>query len=340
MPAPYFVIDAFSAEPFAGNPAAVVRPAAELSDAAMLRIASEFNLSETTFVLRAGALGQTQANGHKDPRPRYCFRWFTPRAEVSMCGHATVAGIRALWEWGTLCDEPADQAGQVELAIETRSGVLTAWAEPIPIAVGSAMSASATTSAERRDRAAEPPLMIWLALPEPKLRDFAAPREELAEALGLDGSSVSPEWPLYRTQDDDLIIWVDSAPSLFSVRPDFRKLAQWCEKRGVRGVCVATTGTLDEGIDVQSRFFAPLLGVDEDPVTGSVHGPLACALARRGYGTRSGDTVALSCVQGIPGGRFGQLYALVDSDHDERADSVRIGGLTQVVMRGDLLAGA
>lgn len=340
MPAPYLVIDAFAAEPFAGNPAAVVRPAGTLSDTAMQQIASEFNLSETTFVLPAGSLGHAPSNGHEDSRPRYCFRWFTPAAEVSMCGHATVAGIRALWEWGMLGGNAGDAAAPVELALETRSGVLAAWAEPIPVAVGSAMSDPASESAELRAAAAETPLMIWLALPEPRLQEFAEPYEELADALGLDDSSVNSEWPPYRTQDDDLIIWVDSAPSLFSVRPDFRRLAQWCDKRRVRGISVATTGTLDDGIDVQSRFFAPLFGIDEDPVTGSVHGPIAYALASKGYGTRSGETVALSCVQGKPGGRFGQLYALVDLSGEGQTASVRIGGLTQIVMRGELLAGA
>lgn len=340
MPAPYLVIDAFAAEPFAGNPAAVVRPSGTLSDSAMQRIAREFNLSETTFVLPAGSLGNAPPVAPAVARPRFCFRWFTPAAEVSMCGHATVAGVRALWAWGILRGAAGEDAEPVELAIETRSGVLSAWAEPLPSAVGSAMSPSAPPTQGACVGAAELPLMIWLALPPPKLLEVAEPPDELAATLGFDNASLDPEWPVYRTPDEDLIVWVGSVPALFSVRPDFRALARWCARRGVRGVSVATTATLDGGIDVQSRYFAPLLGIDEDPVTGSVHGPLALALARRGRGTRSGKTVALSCVQGKPGGRFGQLYALVDLEEREDADSVRIGGTAQVMMRGELLAGA
>ena len=81
----YSVIDAFTAKPFAGNPAAVVPLSAPLPDALLQSIAAEFNLAETAFPRRLD-------DG------RFELRWFTPTREVPLCGHATLAAAYALWE--------------------------------------------------------------------------------------------------------------------------------------------------------------------------------------------------------------------------------------------------
>lgn len=77
-----FVVDAFTARPFAGNPAAVVPLSSWLPDATLQSIAAEMNLSETAFFVAEG-------EGHR-------LRWFTPRVEVDLCGHATLASAFAL----------------------------------------------------------------------------------------------------------------------------------------------------------------------------------------------------------------------------------------------------
>jgi predicted PhzF superfamily epimerase YddE/YHI9 len=85
-------VDAFTAEPFAGNPAAVclLEPGAEPEPAWMQRVAAEMNLSETAF-LRPG------------PEPgAYGLRWFTPTVEVELCGHATLASAHVLWSEGRI----------------------------------------------------------------------------------------------------------------------------------------------------------------------------------------------------------------------------------------------
>lgn len=98
--APFHIINAFSEQPFAGNPAAVVRlPAGPWpADAWLQGVAAQFNLSETAF-LRPGADGA------------WDLRWFTPLAEVDLCGHATLASAAAL--------------GAAEARFDTRSGRLT-----------------------------------------------------------------------------------------------------------------------------------------------------------------------------------------------------------------------
>lgn len=98
-------VDAFTREPFRGNPAAVFVLDAPLADEQMQLIAREMNLSETAFVVRGDA-------GVFD------LRWFTPVVEMDLCGHATLAAAHALWEDGVL------DAG-AEARFDTRSGRLT-----------------------------------------------------------------------------------------------------------------------------------------------------------------------------------------------------------------------
>jgi predicted PhzF superfamily epimerase YddE/YHI9 len=105
MNVPMFHVDAFTERPFAGNPAAVcVLPSAREASW-MQAVAAEMNLSETAFLLREGS--------------GFRLRWFTPKLEVDLCGHATLVSAHVLWrEIGLPADEP--------LNFLTRSGQLTA----------------------------------------------------------------------------------------------------------------------------------------------------------------------------------------------------------------------
>ena len=105
MPVRIVQVDAFTAQPFAGNPAAVCVLPAPRDAAWMQSVAREMNLSETAFLVR-------QADG-------FDLRWFTPAVEVDLCGHATLASAHAFWEDGQL--KPHEQA-----RFHTRSGLLTA----------------------------------------------------------------------------------------------------------------------------------------------------------------------------------------------------------------------
>lgn len=97
-------VDAFTAEPFRGNPAAVCILDRERDATWMQAVATEMNLSETAYLLR-------QDDG-------YSLRWFTPAVEVALCGHATVASAHVLWTEGLLDDDVA--------RFHTKSGLLTA----------------------------------------------------------------------------------------------------------------------------------------------------------------------------------------------------------------------
>lgn len=100
-----FVVDAFADRPFAGNPAAVCLRDTALGDEWMQAVAAEMNLSETAFLT-------PWTDGE------WGLRWFTPKVEVDLCGHATLASAHVLWR----------EVGveQEVLRFHTRSGLLTA----------------------------------------------------------------------------------------------------------------------------------------------------------------------------------------------------------------------
>jgi PhzF family phenazine biosynthesis protein len=178
--------------------------------------------------------------------------------------------------------------------------------------------------------------MIWLELVSPALTTFPAPIGPLAEALGAATEAVDVSLPPATTQDNDLIVFVKDFVTLNALAPSFGPLAAWLTDQRIRGLCVATVRTVTPSVHVQSRFFAPSVGIDEDPVTGSVHGPLAAYLATHGLVPLHEGLAGATCVQGIPGGRTGILHALVQIRSDGRC-TVRIGGQAVTVVRGSLM---
>src|SRR5271157_2964304 len=100
-----FQVDAFTAKPFAGNPAGVCVLSRPAEESWMQNVAREMSLSETAFLFREG-------DGFR-------LRWFTPAVEVDLCGHATLASAHILWEMGYARPDE-------KVSFYTRSGVLTA----------------------------------------------------------------------------------------------------------------------------------------------------------------------------------------------------------------------
>ena len=102
---PLFQVDAFTDRAFAGNPAGVAILEAPAAESWMLNVAAEMNLAETAFLVPAGT-------------GRYGLRWFSPRVEIELCGHATLASAHTLWTEGR---DDSDV-----LAFDTMSGELRA----------------------------------------------------------------------------------------------------------------------------------------------------------------------------------------------------------------------
>lgn len=207
------VVDAFTDRPFAGNPAAVCLQPGPAKEAWMRLVAREMSLAETAFL-------HQQEGG-------WALRWFTPKAEVELCGHATLASAHVLWETGVL---RSDQTAR----FHTLSGCLTC----------------------RKDGA-------WIEMDFPALigRGVAAP-DGLAAALGANPvrvESTGCRW----------VVELATEAEVRGLSPDFSRLAVLQPGRAV-----VTARSNDSRYDFVSRFFAPDIGVNEDPVTGSAH----CAL--------------------------------------------------------------
>jgi PhzF family phenazine biosynthesis protein len=104
-PLRYFIVDAFTDRPFSGNPAAVVPLSAWPDDGWLQNVALEMNLSETAYLVPV-------ADGYR-------LRWFTPKVEVDLCGHATLASAAVLAHLDKLADGS-------DVGFTTRSGILRA----------------------------------------------------------------------------------------------------------------------------------------------------------------------------------------------------------------------
>ena len=102
------------------------------------------------------------------------------------------------------------------------------------------------------------------------------------------------------------------------------------------GVCVYTTETIDRDSVVHSRFFAPHLGINEDPVTGSAHGPLAVLLFQNGLLNPKDGKCIFQGEQGDAIGRRGRVAVELSVD-DDKPVSVQIGGNAVTVLDGEMI---
>ncbi|MCB0345432.1 MAG: PhzF family phenazine biosynthesis protein [Bdellovibrionales bacterium] len=207
MKLPIYQVDAFTSKLFSGNPAAVCPLPSWLPDETLQKIAAENNLSETAFFV-------------PDENPT-TLRWFTPKAEVDLCGHATLATGFVYFN----------------ILFPTKTEVRFA-------------SASGELVVRKPDELLALDFPCQPAVPW-------APACDLAAILG------TAPIEILRTESYALVR-VASEQQILGLKPDFKALADL----DVIGCIVTAPGS---SCDFVSRFFAPRVGIDEDPVTGSAH---------------------------------------------------------------------
>ncbi len=232
------LVEAFSEAPGAGNGAAVVRLPGPVSDGWLQTVAGSLRQSETAFLLADG--------------DRWLLRWFTPTCEVPLCGHATLAALLALGHWGDL------GPGQ-GLAFHSRSGALAVELERSPDGTGCGRG--------------------WISLPGGDMTAAAVPAalEALLRRRRLGSAEGFWRSPL------------GYAVALLPVGAPLERLDGLAEElpQDLRGGLVLMQGWTagsggeeparvgGEAADYRLRFFAPGLGIPEDPVTGSAHALVA-----------------------------------------------------------------
>jgi PhzF family phenazine biosynthesis protein len=206
-----YQVDAFTDKLFGGNPAAVIPLESWIDDDLMQKLALENNLSETVFFVPSGE--------------DYDIRWFTPTAEINLCGHATLASAFVLHQFLNFNRE--------KIIFHSKSGPL---------------------EVEKKGDAFVMDFPAWK--PE---RVYNYPGNL------RDGVGVNEIIAIYKYRD--LMVLLESEKDVRNAKPNFSAIKKWNEK-----VIITAPGT--EGVDFVSRFFAPSVGIDEDPVTGSAHSQL------------------------------------------------------------------
>jgi PhzF family phenazine biosynthesis protein len=203
-----FQVDAFTSRLFSGNPAGVVPLDEWPEDETMQRIAMENNLAETAFLVPIGE--------------GFHIRWFTPKVEVDLCGHATLATAHVLFSHLSFNGS--------EIKFSSRSGPLRVFREG-----------------------------------KRYVLDFPVDEYDPAEIPGGLLEALGGPEPMfcYLGKTDYMLIY-EKQSIIEQLKPDFLRLG----KVKARGIIVTAPG---EWVDFVSRFFAPQVGINEDPVTGSAH---------------------------------------------------------------------
>jgi PhzF family phenazine biosynthesis protein len=242
-----YQVDAFTDKVFGGNPAAVCPMDKWLDDKILQSIAAENNLSETAFFVKNNS--------------EYQLRWFTPKIEVDLCGHATLASAYIIFNY---IDPQLS-----EIIFQTQSGHLSVEMENDLISM---------------DFPARKPISV----------DTPA---QLVKGLGIK--------PIEVTKSRDYFAVFESEDQIKKINPDFAELSK------LDSLGIGTTAPGRE-VDFVSRFFAPKVGIPEDPVTGSAHSSLIPYWAER---LNKNNLSALQLSN-----RIGKLYC------QNKADRVIIAG--------------
>lgn len=228
----YYIIDAFTTQPFGGNPAGVVLLDGNAfpEESLMLQIAAELRYSETAFIRR------------HSPN-EFTIRYFTPKAEVELCGHATIASFHLLHRKGLASGtcKCHTLAGTLNIEVDNR-------------------------------------VMMQMASPR-VLQTIDDPRE-VYQALGLPDYQPSLPVKVVTTGLPDIMIHIPDTQTLQLLHPDMDAVARYTEKTNTVSFHVFAFD--NDGHTAHVRDFAPLYGVPEESATGTANAALTHYLQQVG----------------------------------------------------------
>ena len=235
----YYIVDAFTDQPFGGNPAGVVLLEGDAfpPDALMLLVAAELRYSETAFVRR-----------HSDNE--YTVRYFTPKAEVELCGHATIATFSLLHH----------KAGIVGRCLcHTQAGDLA-------IEVGE---------------------QVMMQMATPRIAGNVEDTHEICRALGV--TDYQPNLPVQIAYSGlpDLMIPMADVATLNGLKPDMNAISAITQKHKSVSFHVFAFG--NDGYTAHVRDFAPLYDIPEESATGTANAALTHYLVVNGVIPQQGD---------------------------------------------------
>lgn len=297
----FHTLDVFTESRFGGNPLAVVHDAAVLDTEQMQRIAREFNLSETVFVLKPD-----------NPAHSARIRIFTPAKELAFAGHPTVgtaillAGLRA---------PSLDREHDAIVALEETIGTVRVGVRMRP-----GQAAFAEFDAPRL----------------PKEAGSLPAVEKLAAGLGLIPSEIGFENhkpACFAAGNAFAFVPVSTLEAMGRARVNGHHWIEAFEEQGLTGAYLYTRQCLHTSSAFHARMFAPSSGVPEDPATGSAAVSFAGVLHH--YDGLPDGTHKRVIEQGYEMGRPSQIQLTLSVDGGRLA-SVRIGGHAVRVTEGTL----
>jgi len=290
----YYIVDAFTDKPFGGNPAGVVLLDGDVfpNETLMRQIAAELRYSETAFVRR-------------DSGKEFTIRYFTPMAEVELCGHATIASFALL---------------HLELGITGRCLCHTK-AGDIFVEAG--------------------PRVLMQMTPSEVLKTIED-TEEVYRAIGI--CNYTPTLPvmIVSTGLPDFMIQVGDVETLNCLQPNMEAISEITEKYEAVSFHVfampsptysnSQLSTLNPQLSITAhvRDFGPLYGIPEESATGTANASLTHYLQQNGCIPATGD---FSFLQGEAMGRPSVVATRVTAD-----GTIYVGGTAAVVAEGKLLS--
>ncbi len=284
----YFTVDAFAQEPFGGNPAGVVLIGSGESfpdDETMRKIAAEMRYSETAFVQQNGAT-------------EFTVRYFTPAAEVELCGHATIASFSVLREEG--------------IVLEGYTCVNHTKAGDIEIIVGEKILMSMAA-----------PKIIGEVKDLKRLQKIMTGKN--STTLGNTPSETLPT-QIVSTGLPDIIFPVASVEALNSLAPDMEALSAFSEELKVVGVHAFALS--NDGYTAHVRNFAPLYDIPEESATGTANGALTYYLYTQGIISANHKC---SFIQG----EAMQRPSVVETEIND-GSKVYVGGNSYILTKGEM----
>lgn len=287
-------VDAFTDIPFGGNPAGVVTDANGLDDETMQKIAREMNLSETAFVTKSDVAD-------------FKVRFFTPRFEVDLCGHATIATFSTLYE------ELKLDGNKTVFHQETKAGVL-----PVELLLNG-------------DKA-----VFMMTQAQPKYEEVRVDKEEMAKILGI-GRDDLLDLPMMKVSTGIwwLVVPVKSLDAVTNMKPNQKAIEEMSREFGLVGVTPFCLDTMDSACNYHIRAFAPIAGVNEDPVCGTGNGSVASYIAYHRL-IDFKDSIKLVGEEGMEVGRPGSVHVQIKRDNDAITE-VKVGGTAITVLEGHIM---
>ncbi len=275
-------VNAFTESLEGGNPAGVVLDSPDLTDEQMKHVPKVLSVSKTAFVFPS-------------KKADYKIRFLSPDVEVDLCGHATIATFFTMALEGVFSRDINTVVTQ-----ETKSGVL-----PVDICF----------SDETVDRV----MMTQATL---RCKDICLDISILADSLNISVDEIDDSLPkqIVSTGLFTLPLCVKSFDILKAINPDFEKIKKLCSRFGVGSFHLFTFDTVESDSTYHARNFAPVYGVNEDPVTGTANGAVCSYLIKN----KIVKDRNLICEQGDIMGRPGRVFVEIDRG------GVKVGGKARV----------